>query len=741
MTALYMDGFDHYGPQSTAVIAGGVAAMLDGNWATVGGGNAFTNGAFTLGPPAWGPARTGPNCLCLNQIGQASARKILTTAQTKLLVSVAFAIDSLPTSQGGQYIVDFRDNSNIVLYSLGFNSSGQLILFNGPQTSVNVTSAGQVIRARTWHFFEMELDLSAGTFVLRADDPTGTGTATLTASVATSGSVQSIALGQYNNVSSFNLVPIQWDDLYVRNASGSVNNGFQGDRRVATIYADADTPVSGWTPSYYKEFGAGILRLAYAVPNTNTPVNADAYVRTPMASSLAIGAQDFTLETFVRFDQVAPTNGYSSIMGQWSTVSDQRSWRLVLGSQGFNQGCIQFDTCTDGHPGTIETPILFPWQPETNVWYYVCVCRVAGELLLFINGEQLGVPISDTRTYFTPTGSQVIGAELAGNPVVAGTGTVGRFDETRFTNGVGRYTTSFATPTQPFPRGTLLDPDWSSVVLLSGYDSGVTDESSFQRTLTAVGGAVSFIPADGPDVGAFSTVNKTTPDDNTFIAAELTSAAGVLTMTTQPTNGNTVTVGTTDGTTPAVYTFKTAVTVAYDVLIDTTAQNTLLNLYNAINLGAGIGTKYGAGTLVNFDVTASQLPAGQIEVGANTAGTAGNAIVTTSTGTAAVWGASTLQGGSNIPGPTNFRLQRPPSNTTIISALQTVVRATKTDSGLGTVQTAFIGPLGGTVTGTAHPLSISTDYYNDIIETDPDTSGPLSPTTVIGGQLQINRTA
>jgi hypothetical protein len=212
-------------------------------------------------------------------------------------------------------------------------------------------------------------------------------------------------------------------------------------------------------------------------------------------------------------------------------------------------------------------------------------------------------------------------------------------------------------------------------------------------------------------------------------------------MTTQPANGDTVTVGTTNGNTPAVYTFKTAIASAFDILIDTTAENTLLNLFNAINLGAGAGTKYGTGTTSNYSVGAYQLPAGQISVYAILAGTSGNSISSTSTGTTAHWATSTLTGGANIAGASYFSLQRPPNNTTVISALQMGIRAQKTDSGTSTVRSCFYGALGGLGEGAYHALTISPSYYYDIIETDPDSGNPLSPTTLINGSLQINRTA
>jgi hypothetical protein len=210
-------------------------------------------------------------------------------------------------------------------------------------------------------------------------------------------------------------------------------------------------------------------------------------------------------------------------------------------------------------------------------------------------------------------------------------------------------------------------------------------------------------------------------------------------MITQPTAGTSVEVGTRDGTTAAVYTWRTSVSAAFDVLIDTTVEGSLINLLNAINGGPGAGTKYGAGTTSNFDVNAVQLPVGQIQVFANVAGTGGNSILSTTNSTFS-WASGTLTGGANIPGPTNFKVQRPPNNTTLISAMQMNFRGLKTDAGTANVQQSFIGGLGGTVNGTIKAMTVSPSYYADIMETDPDTGNAISPTTIINGQLKINRT-
>lgn len=730
MAAILMDGYDHYGtgPSSGSNMAAGPYAAV--------------NSHATCGVPPWGPARTGTNCLTMvaGNVSSWAVRRVVPTPGTKFFISFGYATDQLPTTPT-PYAVGALDGSAAPLVQLGITSTGAIYLAGPTGTVLGITS-GPVVVTQNWHFFEMEFDTSAHTFSLRVDDAQAANAPVLSVSdAAITGTMAQF--GFLSGSSSSTVPPNSYmDDLFIRDGSGSVNNGYLGDRRVATLFANADTTTSGWVPSYYKEFGAGILRLSNMIAGTNTVQNPVACVQAAGSGSLDIGSGDFTLETFTRFDAV-PGSSYSVIFNRWDTTVNKRSYRLVLGSSGFNGNCLQFDTSTDGTASTVATKILYPFIPDTNVWYHIALCRSAGELLLFVDGQQLGLPIADSDTYFAGNEVFSLGLELTGglSPTpVTGTNLIGRLDETRFTNGVGRYTGPFSVPVAAFPRGSS-DPDWSQVVLLAGYDSGIIDESSFGRTLTATGNAISFIPADGPAVGVYSTVNKSVPDDNTFISANLTNAINVLTMATQPSVNDTVTVGTTDGTTPAVYTFKSSVTIAFDVLIDTTAQNTLINLLNAINAGTGSGTKYGTGTTSNFDVNAVQLPVGQIEVVANTAGTAGNSIASTSTGGHAVWATSTLTGGASIPGPTNFKLQRPPNNTTLISAVQMNVRALKSDAGTATIQSTFIGALGGTDPGATHNLTVSANYYGDIFETDPDTSFSITPTTIVNGQIQINRTA
>lgn len=715
MSALFMDGYDHYG---TGLISR--TNMLAGPYTSI--------ASVVCATPPWGAARTGTYCLRSDTGANSGARHAVASPGTHFFVSLGYAVDSLsfvPTR-----VIDFMDGSALTIVQIIPTTTGALEVRAGDGTLLGAT-AGPVITAENWHFFEIEVNTSAHTLIMRVDDPAASLTPTLSISNSLiTGTIAQVGVLTVANGFSGGISNV--DDLFIRSSAGSVNNSWLGDRRIATLLADADTPTAGWTPNYYQKLGAGIL--------DNTVTNASVFAAT--STQLDIGAADFTIEGFVRFQALPTGSNKATIFSRWDEAANQRSYQLFLGSVALNSGSLCFQSSTDGTVSTVTQSIVYPWTPDLDRWYNITIVRASGQLLLFVDGQQLGLPIADSSTYFVGTARFGLGAQALSTfpPTTDNTSVQGWFDEVRFTNGYARYTTNFTPTAVEFPRNIGGDPHWADVVLLAGFDSTVQDESGFARVLTPWNGSAQFTPNDGPLVGTWSTVGKAVPDDNTFISAPYVPATSILTLTVNATNNNTATVGTTDGSTPAVYTFKTSLTgSAFEVKIGASIQATLQNFYNAINAGAGSGTAYGTGTTANWDVNASQLPAGQMMVSANIAGTAGNAIATSKTGLTGGWTSTTLAGGLDIPGPTNYKLQRLPPTTTIVSAIQVAVRASKSDAGLGSINSALVGPLGGVGTSATHNLTISPNYYNDIHEVDPDTSGPISPTTISGGSIEINR--
>lgn len=121
-----------------------------------------------------------------------------------------------------------------------------------------------------------------------------------------------------------------------------------------------------------------------------------------------------------------------------------------------------------------------------------------------------------------------------------------------------------------------------------------------------------------------------------------TFATGTLTSSGTRANGETVTI---DG---LVYTFKTTLgTSAREVVLGGSETANLQNLYDAINRSGTPGTQYTSITDPHPTVRASAASATTVVVTARIAGSNGNTITTTETGTNLAWGAAALSGGAD----------------------------------------------------------------------------------------------
>ena len=123
------------------------------------------------------------------------------------------------------------------------------------------------------------------------------------------------------------------------------------------------------------------------------------------------------------------------------------------------------------------------------------------------------------------------------------------------------------------------------------------------------------------------------------IVPEAAASAGTLTFGGVPIADEIVTIGT------RVYTFKAVPAAADEIDIGASATVSLDNLIKSINGKGTPGTEYGTGTAINTDVWAEQGTGDTMDVWARRLGTVGDAIVSTTDVTAALWGAGTLSGG------------------------------------------------------------------------------------------------
>lgn len=755
MTNLVVEGFATYGLGSvldTGVIdrqqSPVAKAMLSGAWADC--RRIITVPAPSLGVLPFGTDEAiyygGPSTP--NQIGDPGfeLRRVVPVPADELIVSLRFAAATLPTIGGVCGICALRNGSNATVALLVLQPSGQLALYQkgtelpGPSRVLLLQTQTPVIVAESAQHIEFMIAPAAGTFELYVD-----GNQVMDGTGLTFGAAGPIALIAFNtsdaNSQQFsdNAV-IYFTDLIIRDTEGTTNNEIMGDRRVATLMVNRDDDdFQGWTPFPLQRFGTGILDNSRASNNSGV-------VTAAPTTETDLGDGDFTIEGQFRFSALPSSSNRATLFGKWDTAGNQRSYLAFLGGPLLDSGMFAFQCSTDGLSGTVETLIRWPWEPQVGRWYHVAISRKTGVLRFFVDGVQQGTDVADVREYFAGAARTCLGGLYIDTGNVVDYSLDGWVDEFRLTQGVGRYDANFTPPTAEFPRSALGDPDWADVTWLSGFDSGLFDDSSFGRTLLATSLTG---PNDPPPVmqtpddkdAAYKTLNKRSPPlDDTFIQAALLPATGLLTISALPLNAQVVRVGTEDGTDPAIYTFKTVLATAYDVLIGASESDSLNNLVAAINGAAGEGTLYGTGTLANFDVTAVRMPTLQVMAIANTAGAVGNAIVTTETLTNGAWAAGTLQGGADIPGPSQFGFERPPNNTTVVDSITLVQRAWKTDSGPATVVQAFVGPGGAKTDGDPHALSTTPTLYFDTFEIDPDTAAPITPTTVVSGKTRVNRT-
>lgn len=144
------------------------------------------------------------------------------------------------------------------------------------------------------------------------------------------------------------------------------------------------------------------------------------------------------------------------------------------------------------------------------------------------------------------------------------------------------------------------------------------------------------------------------------------AAQGTLTMDTNPTNADTMTVDT------KVYTFKTTLTGADgEVKIGANVAATQASLVAAFNLTGTPGTDYGASMTYHPTVSIAAFATNDAVLTAKTGGTAGNSIATTETFTAGtnVFDAATL--GTTTAGAVPTTLELAAVINSLLAALRT----------------------------------------------------------------------
>lgn len=196
----------------------------------------------------------------------------------------ANVVYTLPFTVTGTFIMGVAVRMTASLYyhnvltvgmlNLRINPAGAVEVYNGGGaggggTLSGVSSTTPFNVTNVWRYVEIKYVLGTGAVTIRIDGQTA-----LTVTVGTVASVGTIAWGIGNGNSS----SMQWDDVYICDATGTVNNDFLGDVRVQLLLPSADGANAALTPSTGTSHAALVNET---VPNTTNYV-----------SSSVLGAKD-----------------------------------------------------------------------------------------------------------------------------------------------------------------------------------------------------------------------------------------------------------------------------------------------------------------------------------------------------------------------------------------------------------------------------------------------------------------
>lgn len=161
---------------------------------------------------------------------------------------------------------------------------------------------------------------------------------------------------------------------------------------------------------------------------------AGGFLSSPDSPDWNLGAGDFTVECWVNITNPATTT--QVFVSQFTGNPGQYSWLLRYGAN------LQFYWSLDGTALQSYGPT---WTPTAGTWYHVAAVRSGNNLMMFVNGVQIGTTQPITGALFDSPAPLTVGANPAG-----GWPFTGYLDEVRVSKGIARWTANFTPPTAPY---------------------------------------------------------------------------------------------------------------------------------------------------------------------------------------------------------------------------------------------------------------------------------------------------
>ena len=258
MTLKFMDSFDHY-----------ATANLLQKWTyTYGDVTIVTGGRFTTN--------------CMRIAGNAYAKKTLGVNASTLTVGFAVNFGSVG---GGQIVIDFLDANERQMCVTGSIISG---LFNicrgaGGEAVTILATTETPLYAGVWYYFEFKVvfHASAGSAELKINNTSYASVSGIDTTATANAYANEIRIGPRAPYYAAQL----YDDLYVCDGLGAVNNDFLGDHRVECLFPTGAGATTNWTPSA----GANYECVDEVAPDDDTTYNSQDDADLPETDTFAMG--------------------------------------------------------------------------------------------------------------------------------------------------------------------------------------------------------------------------------------------------------------------------------------------------------------------------------------------------------------------------------------------------------------------------------------------------------------------
>lgn len=227
MALLWCDSFDYYGV---------VGNMTEGLWAEITPGVTLS----TLNP------RTGTHSMRV--LTSSVQRRVLGGAKTTVGLAKAVYYPILPTANNVQRVFEYRDAANVAQVTIVLQSTGTIEAKRGgiTGTSLGIT-ASPVITAETYQHIECLVFFSqtVGTIEVRVNGVTVLSLSGIDTVATALVECSQVIIGGGTGTGAVNNTDI--DDVFAYDDTGSFNNTFIGDRRVITLFPNANTAEADWT--------------------------------------------------------------------------------------------------------------------------------------------------------------------------------------------------------------------------------------------------------------------------------------------------------------------------------------------------------------------------------------------------------------------------------------------------------------------------------------------------------------